>query len=166
MSIITPIEAPSRGVQEVHVAAGTYYVGDPCYVLPDNIYESLTDLIFPPEDQSNDQSVFVELDTPTGPAVILDWRTIHGDGRFPVYGNDITSPERGLGVDSGGLSIIDTRLITKAIGNSGVKLTITNPIPIIIDENSNLHGGTIIQIDVHEDEENEDLDDNDWDDED
>jgi len=92
------------------VPAGDYYVGDPCYVLSDELYKEIGALIFP-DHQHDGRDVELEVELEDGTKVrLVDWRTAYGDGRYDVLS------EKGLDsvcVDSGGLAVIDTRLLSK-----------------------------------------------------
>jgi hypothetical protein len=108
---VTLIQAVDSGNDlSVNIPPGEYYVGDPCYVLSDDLYRELGALIFPPDDSlggGRDIHVVVELKNGTK-GVIVDWRTAHGDGRYDVVaakGFDTVC------VDSGGLAMIDRRLM-------------------------------------------------------
>ena len=75
-------------------STGKFYVGDPCYALPDEIYYGIWD------DKYNFEDGLIETDTE-------DWLvhgTAYGDGSYP-------SSEGTFGVDSGTLSVIPTSLL-------------------------------------------------------
>ncbi len=89
------------------IPPGNYYVGDPCYVLGKELYQELGELIFPPGD-GNGRDIEVEVELEDGTKVrIVDWRTAHGDGRYPVMS---PAGQGSVAVDSGGLAVVDLRL--------------------------------------------------------
>jgi len=107
---VTLLQAVDSGNELAAVLPpGEYYVGDPCYVLADELYKELGDLIFPPDDNGNGRDIYVEVELEDGTkGRIFDWRTAHGDGRYDVLS------EKGFDtvcVDSGGLAVIDKRLM-------------------------------------------------------
>ncbi len=105
------------GTLTTFLPPGEYYVGDPCYVLGLALYRGLHDAIFPEGDPYG-RTLEVAVPLPDGPpAVMLDFRTAHGDGRYPVrWAYEAKRPRAtrrtvaGLGVDSGGLAVVDRRL--------------------------------------------------------
>jgi hypothetical protein len=101
------------------IPPGEYFLGDPCYVLGDSLYGELHELIFPPGSDTG-LDVTVEVTLVGGEkATIFDFRTKHGDGRYPyrVYAPEYREQGsvrgEGLAVDSGGLALVDRRLVQK-----------------------------------------------------
>lgn len=86
---------------------GEYYLGDPCYVLSEDLYKEIGELIFP-EWQHDGRDVLLQVELEDGSKVMIaDWRTAYGDGRYDIMHKD------GLAiacVDSGGLALLDKRL--------------------------------------------------------
>ena len=109
---------PSGKLFELTLPPGTYYVGDPCYALASDLYGWLSDQIFPPGDKGGYDVLDVHVSVPLpdgGAAELFDMRTKHGDGRYPFHGPAVTAHtvgRPGLGVDSGGMAVIDARLVT------------------------------------------------------
>lgn len=104
-------EARSGQPLDAALPAGTYYVGDPCYVLDAATLTALSDLVFPPTADGGygvrDVHVVSAL-AAGGVAHAVVFRTAHGDGGYFLRRPDGTTAR--CGVDSGGLAVIDTRL--------------------------------------------------------
>jgi hypothetical protein len=139
---------------------GSYYVGDPCYVL-EKRYDELMDLKWGsrlppfPKFDLNKPPTTEELK-----AAIDEWQkmddgdgtyhidydgkqmlvlpTIHGDGvyDFTVDGKEHYAPVRGLCVDSGQLAFIDVRLMEKE--DKGGRLVLHEETEFHKDERSNV----------------------------
>lgn len=121
--------------------AGSYYVGDPCYVL-DDLYRRIHEMKWggdkPPS--VGDRIIHLEVPTPAGPAQMVCWGTLVGDGRFPYDAAGMpgcSTPPLGLAVDSGQLSLVGGRLIEKRWGGNADAMTgaihTNKPIAVTID---------------------------------
>ena len=104
---------------EVVIPPGEYFLGDPCYVLANPLYDAIGDMIFPPGNNSG-RDVMVEVTLADGAkAAVFDFRTKYGDGRYPykVYWPEFREQGsvrgEGLAVDSGGLALVDRRLVER-----------------------------------------------------
>jgi hypothetical protein len=97
---------------------GRYYVGEPCYVVPDNLWSQVCDLFIYdkierkagdfqtsyPAPDSRDGQIIKYKDIP-----FFVCGTAYGDGCYPVKQNGKTLAH--LGVDAGLLSIIPSELV-------------------------------------------------------
>ena len=81
---------------------GLFWVGDPCYVFPDERWNEFCELLFKTEGPT-----FMEED---GETFFVD-TTAYGDGRYPIENNLIRIGS--CGVDAGLLSLIPVSLIKK-----------------------------------------------------
>jgi hypothetical protein len=161
--------------------AGTYVVCDPCYVIDERmpaLQEEEWD-----GDPDHSHTIAVEIDTPSGPAQLVTWSTLVGDGEFGFdhhhLGHGGYEPDNySLPVDSGCLAVIDERLLTeKAVSSTAAKLVLESPMEVSIDDLANArgrdaHGDEIFSVQIsedgcdEEDDEDEEEDNDDWDDED
>ena len=95
-------------------ATTDYWVGDPCYVVPDEYWDTLCanwqayDKKHQHDEDYKHHYVDEVQDENTGICFHL-WSTAHGDGQYSLYIND--SKVASLGVDAGTLSVIPMSLI-------------------------------------------------------
>lgn len=113
-------------LQDTNINATTdFWVGDPCYVVPDECWSALCDnwQAYDKKHQNDEDFkhhyVAEVQDEPTGLCFHL-WSTAYGDGSYPLFVND--NKVASLGVDAGTLSVIPMTLIehwnkTGQIGN-------------------------------------------------
>lgn len=159
------LQSAVSGLPLLHVQlpAGTYYVGDPCYVLTEEHYQQLLGLVYG-EDRFEPRNVLVEVDG----AQLFNWCTIVGDGSYGFFSPQVSAPKRGLLVDSGQLALIDQRLIQRnkysaeQLASFSALVTFAEPVTVELEANANLRSldGTLRVI-VEEDGVEEDG----WDDE-
>lgn len=133
---------------EFTIPPGEYYVGDPCYVLGEPLYEALHEIIFPPGGPGTGETIHVGVATPGFPkearAHVVDIRTRHGDGRYPVYTKrpGLNPPARGVAVDSGGVAVVDKRLCDRSkydddvIRKMALFVTLTGPATVLVDDHN------------------------------
>ncbi len=131
--------------------AGTYYVGDPCYAVSPELYGWLSQEIFPPRGSGYDIfDVHARVTLPDGTvAELFDMRTKYGDGRYPFGGPAVVEEPRvrpGLGVDSGGMAVIDARLVDKERAwTDGGKVVAVHPLSITA-ENGDLTAANAFSV--------------------
>lgn len=95
-------------------AATDHWVGDPCYVVPDEYWDSLCnnwqayDKKHQDDEDYKPHYVAEVQDEETGLCFHL-WNTAYGDGCYPLFVNDNKVAD--LGVDAGTLSVIPMSLI-------------------------------------------------------
>lgn len=129
----------SGTLNHVTLPAGTYFCGDGCYVLDDELWQSLCEVMFPGND-SKGFNVFVEIDGL--PAFF--WGTIHGDG---VYAGVSNGQHFDLPVDSGSLSLVSMKLVEQFNTSTfmahdrkcGGVVTLPEAVTIEIDEKANVN---------------------------
>lgn len=107
---------PSGQRFALNLPPGEYYVGDPCYVLPGQLFSWLSDQIFPAKPGGGYDVFDVHVSVPLpdgGKAELFDMRTKYGDGSYPLVPRKTDSPISlvKLPVDSGGMAVIDARLV-------------------------------------------------------
>lgn len=136
---------------DLTLPAGTYYVGDPCYAVAPELYDWLSKEIFPPRGSGYDIfDVHVRVTLPDGStAELFDMRTKYGDGRYPFGGPAVVEEPRGrsgLGVDSGGMAVIDSRLVDKEWAwTVGGKVAAVHPLAITA-ENGDLTAANAFSV--------------------
>ncbi len=95
-------------------AATDFWVGDPCYVVPDEHWDALCNNWQAYDKKHQDDEDFTHhyvaevQDEETGHCFHL-WSTAYGDGSYPLFVND--NKVATLGVDAGTLSVIPMSLI-------------------------------------------------------
>jgi hypothetical protein len=102
---------------------GTYFLGDPSYVLPANIYEDWIESLTAAEDGSGYYTI--------GPWYFVVGKTAYGDGLYSAQGSDNT-----YGVDSGMIALVPLPLFSADLAlNFGSLHTFTSPVQF-----TELHG--------------------------
>jgi hypothetical protein len=113
-------------LKDTNIDATTdHWVGDPCYVVPDECWDALCNNWIAYDNKHQDDEdhkhhyVAQVADEFTGICFCL-WSTAYGDGTYPLFVNDNKVAD--LGVDAGTLSVIPMTLIehwnrTGEIGN-------------------------------------------------
>jgi hypothetical protein len=125
----------------VTIPAGTYYVGDPCYALDDELYTEKSDVLF--EDFNQGVCYDALFESTAGKGVVLNWGTRIGDGRYQFDAEypQFKSPPKGLAVDSGSLAFIDKRLVKKKAGRLSLvagEITFEKPVTLKVTPKGNL----------------------------
>ena len=100
LGLMSSSKFSAREQIDAQVPAGQYYLGDPCYVVPNDdwtdfcqiIQDQITYIDKSCNDHSSLQAIYYQ-DTK-----IIFWCTAYGDGKYPVYGeqNGFCSVDAGL----------------------------------------------------------------------
>ena len=108
--------------QSQKIPAGTYYVGDPCYIIPDELWDDYISEMFDDSGRS------------LGPIFCIQYKqfrtfvfdTKFGDGQYPISINGVEL--NSFGVDAGCYSLIPEALVNEFNGkmSSGCKVTFNN----------------------------------------
>lgn len=100
--------------------SNTYYIGDPCYVFPDQDWHQFCDAL----DHTSDDPVILCIDDEP---VLIVQNTAYGDGEYPILLNG--TQHSTFGVDAGLFSIIPIEFISKWGGDAklGSVITFTQP---------------------------------------
>lgn len=146
------------------IPAGTYYVGDPCYIIPDEMW---SDYIV---------EMFDEKGGSLGPIFCIQYKqyrtfvfdTAYGDGQYPISVNGVEMAS--FGVDAGCYSLIPAQLVQVFGGNmsSGCKVTFNSEAHIESYEKGDafiVSSDTKLFIDTSGNDDEEEEEDN-WEDED
>lgn len=144
--------------QAQKIPAGTYYVGDPCYIIPDEMWDDYIAEMF-------------DGYTSLGPVFCIQYKqfrtfvfdTAYGDGVYPISINGVETAS--FGVDAGCYSLIPAQLVQEFGGNmtSGCKVTFNSEAHIEIYEKGDafiVSADTKLFVDTsgQDDEEEEDND--------
>lgn len=136
----------SRNAQSIMIPAGTYFLGDPCYVVPDELWSPLLDATRFFED---DPHILFQ-----GKYNILAFSTAYGDGCF--RGSD----GKDYGVDAGMIGLVETTINPAAVATDYTSIvTFDRPTQCTRDLDGTLTFGDVVIP-------TGDTDDSDWDDED
>ena len=135
----------------VTVPPGTYWVGDPCYAVPDDQWQPLLDSCcyfgLDPAEVDHDAGHPSPIGTLPDGHQILAFGTAHGDGTYP------DQIGRGYSVDSGMIGLTPETVITRPhteLQRLGWWLTLTAPNTCETDGNGHLRFGSI-RIDTNDD---------------
>ena len=131
---------------EVSLPAGTYFVGDPCYVLDEGTYDDLCALRWEASPAAGTDIEYNVLLDVHGRGLMLCWSTRVGDGLFGFASRlaGTKSPALGLAVDSGQLAFVDKRIVDrledlpKELTEVCGEIALLKPTDLTVDEHGNV----------------------------
>lgn len=92
---------------------GKYYIGDPCYIIKDNLWHEFCNLLFGSKSFSNARNILIEVNLQN--TKVLTGTTYYGDGLYRSDCCDLTIP-----VDAGLIALIE--LTGETIDSDKLKL--------------------------------------------
>ena len=120
------------------VVQGRLYIGDPCYVIPDDLWSNFCKQMSSDSFKESHQYYVQTLE--------FDWfaaNTAYGDGVYPVKCNGRTIGQ--CGVDAGMLAAIPMQVLTlwDARPTLGVVVNVPEPTPITVTRKGNWSIGNV-----------------------
>lgn len=102
---------------------GKYYIGDPCYIIKDDLWDEFCNLLFKNKSFSNARNILIEINLQN--TKILTGSTYYGDGLYRSDCCNLTIP-----VDAGLIALVE--LTGEAIDSDKLKLYSQNI--VLLDE--------------------------------